>query len=134
LITAAVLILAGSGWHGRLSSDIARHILAPAFADDSGSDGGSGGGGRGGNGSGSGNGGGDDDGGDNSSNGGAGTSGGATSAGAAPSGASVNAGGRRTDFAAGEVVVVGDRPEVLATAEGLGFRLIDDRPLAALGL
>jgi hypothetical protein len=134
LITAAVLILAGSGWHGRLSSDIARHILAPAFADDSGSDGGSGGGGSGGNGSGSGNGGGDDDGGDNSSNGGAGTSGGATSAGAAPSGASVNAGGRRTDFAAGEVVVVGDRPEVLATAEGLGFRLIDDRPLAALGL
>ncbi len=37
-------------------------------------------------------------------------------------------------FEAGEVVVVGDGPSTLAGAEGLGFHLIEERPLASLGL
>ncbi len=145
LLAAAVIVLAGAGWLGRPLSDIARHVLTPALADEGGGDGGhggsgsGGGGGDGGGGSGSGHGsgnGGGDDGGGNGGNSGPGNGGGATGPGpAAPhAGDARSAGGGRGNFAAGEVVVVGDRPAILAAAEGLGFRLIDDRPLAALGL
>jgi hypothetical protein len=40
----------------------------------------------------------------------------------------------RHGFEPGEVVVLGDRPETLARVQRLGFRLIEAKPLAALGL
>ena len=40
----------------------------------------------------------------------------------------------RGGFEPGEVVVLGDRPDTLARVQHLGFRLIEARPLAALGL
>jgi Subtilase family len=40
----------------------------------------------------------------------------------------------RGGFEPGEVVVLGDRPDTLARVQRLGFRLIEARPLAALGL
>jgi hypothetical protein len=145
----AILLLAGLGFLGRSLADLGRHMVAPAFAEDGGKDSGDGGdsgggdgGGSGGGGDGSsGSGGSGDDGGDNSgSSGSSGNSGGtgspmtgpAATAGTTADG--TGTGGHRRDFAAGEVVVVGDGPKILAKAEDLGFRLIDDRPLAALGL
>ncbi len=122
--------------------------------DGSGGDGGEGGSGHdgnGGRGSSSGDDGGGDDGGGGSNSGkGSGANGASTSGSddgsatsGAPAGTSVTggtAGGSQAgrsegrDFAAGEVVVVGDRLTVLARTQSLGFRLIDDRPLDALGL
>lgn len=130
-----------------------RHLITTAHAEDGGGghggDGGDGGSGTGGSG-------GKDGSGDGSSNSGSGDSGDggensgkgssssdSTSAGSGSStttGSSTTAGdptagkGARGDFAAGEVVVLGDRPEVLQKAEDLGFRLIDNRPLNALGI
>ena len=156
---AGVLLLAAGGYLARPLASLAPHLVTPAFAEDGsggGDGGGSGGdgGGSGGDGGGSGgDGSGGGDGGGSGSNSGKGNSGSGTSTsgsddgsattGAPATGTPVNGGttdGNQTgrsegrDFAAGEVVVVGDRPSVLAQAEGLGFRLIDDRPLAALGL
>jgi hypothetical protein len=37
-------------------------------------------------------------------------------------------------FEAGEVVVLGNRPETLARVQSLGFRVIEVRPLSSLGL
>ena len=150
----AILLLAGLGFLGRPLADFGRHIVAPAFAEDGGSgDGGDSGGGDGGGSSGggdgsgsggdgsSGSGGSGDDGGDNSGSSGSssnsGGTGSTTTGPAATAGTTADGtgtGGRRHDFAAGEVVVVGDGPKILDKAEDLGFRLIDDRPLAALGL
>jgi subtilisin family serine protease len=56
------------------------------------------------------------------------------------SGGSAQAGGvsrgheRGHGFEPGEVVVLGDRPETVARLRRLGFRLIETRPLSALGL
>jgi hypothetical protein len=134
LLAAAAFVLAGSVWLARPLSDTARHILTPAFAEDSGDGGNRGGDGEGGGDGGkSGRGGGGDDGSDDGS-GGSGSGKTRSSSTAPASGGGTGTGGRGSDFAAGEIVVVGDRPEVLATAARLGFRLIDDRPLTALGL
>ena len=105
-----------------------------------GSSSGGGGSGSGSSGSGGDDGSGDDGSGDDGGNSGKGKSGSSGTTSGTPT--SINggvtgsspSGSGRGDFAAGEVVVLGDRPEVLAKAEGLGFRLIDDRPLQALGL
>jgi Subtilase family len=93
----------------------------------------------GGNGDGSGNGNGNGDGGGNS-----GASHGSpnqSSGGAAlPGGSGAALGGTNPDregrggFETGEIVVLGDRPETIAQVESLGFRLIEARPLSALGL
>jgi hypothetical protein len=153
---AAILLLAVVGLILRPLADFSRHIVTPAFAEDGGKggsdgggggSGGSGGGGEGsgGGGSGSGNGGGDDGGGDNSGSGNSGSSGsgksensGSTTTGSSPAAGTTadgtQTGARRGEFASGEVVVVGDGAGILSKAEGLGFRLIDDRPLTSLGL
>jgi hypothetical protein len=112
-----------------------------------GGSGGSGKSGSGGDDSGGGDEGGDDNGGSSSGKGKSGspsssgttTNSGASSTTSSPASQGTNPGtvpgsGGRGEFAAGEVVVLGDKPEVLSKAEDLGFRLIDDRPLAALGL
>jgi hypothetical protein len=159
LVALALLGAAVLGAGGPLSR-AARHLVSVAYADDGvgsggssgsgGSGGGDGGGGSGGgdgsssggggSGSGSSGSGGDDGSGDDGGNSGKGKSGSSGTTSGTPT--SINggvtgsspSGSGRGDFAAGEVVVLGDRPEVLAKAEGLGFRLIDDRPLQALGL
>ncbi len=61
---------------------------------------------------------------------------GSVSAGAPiPGKSAVTAGvGRSADFAPGEVLVVNAAPDTLARARSLGFSLIEERPLAALGL
>ncbi|HEX3065536.1 MAG TPA: S8 family serine peptidase [Dongiaceae bacterium] len=146
LLGAAVLVAGGP------LSRVARHLVGVAYAEDGGGSGGSGGGdggggsgggdgsSSGGGGSGSSGSGGDDGSGDDGGNSGKGKSGSSgTTSGTTTTNGGVTANnpagsGGRGDFAAGEVVVLGDRPEVLAKAEGLGFRLIDDRPLQALGL
>ena len=156
LLGLAVLAAAAFGAGGPLSH-VARHLVGTAYAEDGGGHGGSGGGGDGGGGdgggssgggsgsgsSGSGSDGGGDDGGgsgdDGSSNSGKGKSGSSATSGTGITNSGVTANNPdgssgRGDFAAGEVVVLGDSPAVLAKAEGLGFRLIDDRPLQALGL
>ena len=132
-LLAGLMILAAAGWLGRPLLDLPRHFVAPAFAEDG--NGGDGGGEGGDNGGGEGCGSGGDQGGDGGENGGNGSQKAGSDSGSPPaSHGDTGIGGRHGDFAAGVVVVVGDRPELLATAEGLGFRLIDDRPLAALGL
>ena len=124
-----------------------RHLIATAHAEDgsgghTGDGGGDGGSGSGDGGSGSG-GGGSDSGGDDGGSGKGGSGSGDTNAGSGNSttgGSGINAGGPadgnggRSDFTAGEVVVLGDRPEVLQKAEDLGFHLIDGRPLTSLGI
>src|SRR5438552_3093968 len=126
-LLAGLMILAAAGWLGRPLLDLARHFVAPAFAED-GNGGGDGGGEGGDNGGGEGGGSGGDQGGDGGENGGNGSQKAGSESGSPPAThADTGIGGRHGDFAAGEVVVVGDRPEILATAEGLGFRLIDDR-------
>ena len=153
LVALALLAAAALGLGGPLFS-LARHLVGTAYADDGGGSGGGNGngggsgdgGGGGGAGSGSGSsgpGGGDDGGGDDSGddggNSGKGKSGSSTTSGTSTTNSGLTANnpagsGGRGDFAAGEVVVLGDSPEVLAKAEGLGFRLIADTPLQALGL
>ncbi len=162
LLTLAAFA-SGAPFSLRLLSRLTSNPIAAAYADDGGShgdsgdggEGGSSGGGSGSGGSGSSSGGGsssgsggddgggddsgDDNGGSNSGSGNSGTSGSSNTSPATSSGTSTNTGaatgsGGRGEFAAGEVVVLGDRPEVLSKAEDLGFRLIDDRPLSALGL
>lgn len=155
-LIVASLTAAGPG------AAVLRHLIAAAHAEDGGSghggdggggDGGGGdsgggggdGGGSGSDGSGSDGGSGGDDGGSDSGKGSSGTSssgsgdstsssGTSTTGGGTTAGGSGAGDGGRGDFAAGEVVVVGDRPEMLQKAEDLGFRLIDDRPLNALGI
>jgi hypothetical protein len=148
LVVLVVLAAAALSAGGPLSR-LARHLVSAAYADDGGGHGGSGSGSSGGSGGdgssggesgSSGPGGGDDGGGDDGGNSGKGKSGNSgTTSGTTTTNSGVTANnpagtGGRGDFAAGEVVVLGDRPEVLAKAEGLGFRLIDDRPLQALGI
>jgi hypothetical protein len=154
----AVLMLGGGG--RELFSRLPRHLIGAAYAEDGGGSGGGHGGSGGGDGGGGNSGGGSGSSGGGSSSGGDGSSGssgkgsgddgsgddGGSNSGKGKSGSTTTSGtstnsngglpgsGGRGDFAAGEVVVLGDRPEVLAKAEGLGFRLIDDRPLKALGL
>jgi hypothetical protein len=67
---------------------------------------------------------------------GAGTSGVSSPAGSSggPAGAASRGGQGRGGFEPGEIVVLGDRPETLASVRRLGFRLIEARPFAALGL
>ena len=66
---------------------------------------------------------------------GAGSASGATSpAGGAPAKAANADHEGQHGFEPGEVVVLGDRPETLARLQRLGFRLIEARPFAALGL
>jgi subtilase family protein len=155
---AGLLLLAAGGYLARPLASLAPHLVTPAFAEDGSGGGGDGGdgGGSGGDGGGSGSGGGDgggDDGGGGGSNSGKGNSGsgmstsgsddGSATTGTPAAGTPVNGGttagsdagrGQGRDFAAGEVVVVGDRAAVLEEAKELGFRLIDDRTLDALGL
>jgi hypothetical protein len=102
--------------------------------DGSGGDGSGGDDGGGGGGEGSGEGGEDGSGSDDSGSddGGSGAKA-ADGAGTSGDGAS-NAEGSGSEFEAGEVVVVGEGPGTLAGAQSLGFRLIEERPLAALGL
>jgi hypothetical protein len=93
-----------------------------------------------GNGDGQGNGNGDGQGNGNGNGQGNGTGEDGGGAGLAASGGSAAAGGAnsghegRHGFEPGEVVVLGDRPETLARVQSLGFRLIEARPLSALGL
>jgi subtilisin family serine protease len=56
------------------------------------------------------------------------------SGGSAPTGGANSGHEGRHGFEPGEVVVLGDRPETLARVQSLGFRLIEARPLGALGL
>jgi hypothetical protein len=147
LLAVAALAPGGS------SSVMLRHLITAAHAEDgSGGHTGDGGGdsgsgsGSGGSGSGRDGSGGDDGGGSNSGSGDGGDDGGNSGKGSSGSGNSTSSDGStiagdpavgkggRADFAAGEVVVLGDRPEVLQKAEDLGFRLIDNRPLTALGI
>jgi len=113
-------------------------LVAPAHADDgsesSGSDGHSGTGDDGGSGSGSGSAGGGQSGGSGESEGG-GTGGG--SVGGSQSGhsaADAGAGNHGDRFETSEVVVLADRPDILAKARRMGFSLIDERRFASLDL
>jgi hypothetical protein len=154
-LRALAVALAGSV----VSAGAVDRLTSPALADDGGDGGGDHGGSGGGSGGGS-DGGGSGDGGtsghggndDRSDDGGHGSDdesgakgasskgGGAALGGASTNGAATGVaanggseGSERDDFLPGEVMVLGDRPEVLAGAQSLGFRLIEIRPLAALG-
>src|SRR5207244_7647199 len=70
-LLAGLMILAAAGWLGRPLLDLARHFVAPAFAEDG--NGGDGGGEGGDNGGGEGGGSGGDQGGDGGENGGNGS-------------------------------------------------------------
>jgi subtilisin family serine protease len=125
-------------------------LVAAAQADDNGGsgghDGGSGGGGGGGGGSGgggggsSGGGGGGGSGGDGSSSGSddGGTTAGSGAEDKGQSGGNGDAGGagggRGDRYEAGEVVILADRPDLLAKAREMGFRLIGEQHLASLDL
>jgi hypothetical protein len=161
---AAALRLLALGLAGACLSSIDSldRLFAPALADDgkghgNGKGDGNGGGngnGNGGQGDGDGNGGGNGEGngngngegngdGNGNSNGngngnGTGENGGGTglsaSGGSAPASGANSGHEGRQGFEPGEVVVLGDRPETLARVQSLGFRLIEARPLSALGL
>ncbi len=136
----ASLIGAGVGFSAGSICDVSWHVGLPALAEDGGGhDGGDGGdGGSGGDGGMSGGDGGEGGGGSNDGGIASGSDdggGGAVSGTPATGGSAASGdGGQANSFVAGEVVVVGDRPDVLAEAQRLGFHLIDDRPLSALGL
>jgi len=155
LLAAAALRVLALGLAGAfLSSTDAHHrLVAPALADEGGHGHGNGNGngqcnGNGqSNGNSQGNGQGDGNGQGNGNNQGNdnGNSGG--SQGSSTSGISSPAGSRsapagtinpsregRGGFEPGEVMVLGGRPETLASVQRLGFRLIEARPFAALGL
>ncbi len=127
-----------------LALGLARSFVAPAQADDHGGSGGHDGGGSSSNGGGGG--GGSSGGGGGSSGGDGGGSGsddgnGATGSGSEDKGQSGgtgdgggDGGGRGERYEAGEVVVLADRPGILARAREMGFRLIGEQHLASLDL
>jgi len=126
-----------------LGPAIAGGLVHAALADDNGSGGSSGGSGSSGGGEGGGGGEGDSKGGsgdsghDGDSEGGGdnhqGAGDQATGSGAGGAPAAAGEGGH-SRFVPSEVVVVADRPDILPKARRLGFSLIGEQPLAALGI